>query len=102
MKIYSILIINTLSMGGLIFVLLFLNTYINDIFIPAQIKNGWYYFVRFLIVNIESLSILIILSKIFSRYIICSKMVNKITILDILTVLILSTIFFYHLWTQDL
>ena len=102
MKITLILLANFLFIILLIFVLIFLNTYFNSQIIKGDLKGIWHYVLRFLFVNLESVLILILFYKAIKTYIGNTQLNNRILVFDIFIILLLSGLFFFKIYQQDI
>ena len=102
MKTTLIILANFLFIVLLVFALIFLNTYFNSLIIKDNLKGGWLYILRFLIVNLESLLILTVFYKTIKTYIGSTQLSRGILVFDIFTIFLLSGLFFFKIYQQDI
>jgi len=102
MKTSLIVLANFLFIVLLIFALLFLNTYFNSLLIKDDLKGIWLYILRFLIVNLENILILTVFYKTIKTYIGNTQLSRGIFVFDIFTIFLLSGLFFFKIYQQDI
>ncbi len=84
------------------FALIFLNTYFNSLIIRDDLKGLWHYVLRFLLVNLESVLILTLFYKTIKTYVGNTQLSNRILAFDIFTILLLSGLFFFKIYQEDI
>jgi hypothetical protein len=102
MKTLLIIILDALFLGLLGFILLFLNTYINNNFISIENKGVGSYIIRFLIINVEAWILLFLLHKTLYKFFKIENLLNWILITNILIIVIISAIFFYYAFQKGI
>ena len=102
MKTIVIVLANLLFVIFLVLTLIFLNTYFNSLIIKDDLKGIWHYILRFLIVNLESILILTLFYKTVKIYVRDIQLSNRILMLDILIILLLSGLFFFKIYQEDI
>ena len=102
MKTIVIVLANILFVLFLVLTLIFLNTYFNSLIIKDDLKGIWNYILRFLIVNLESILILTLFYETVKIYVRDTQLSNRILMLDILIILLLSGLFFFKIYQEDI
>lgn len=106
LKYFLYTLYNTVALLIILFVLFYMNTFVNDILIPAFLKKnfGTEMVIRFLIAALEGVLLILLIHQINKRYFLQAKPGNVVTwtvVMEIAIIIIACAIMFYQIYQHD-
>lgn len=97
---------NAVALVIICFVLFYMNTFVNDIFIPAFLKNNFEteLTLRFLIAILEGVLLILVVDQLNKQYFLPDKSLNIVSwtlTSEIVITIIFCTILFYQIYQND-
>ena len=97
---------NAIALLIVLFGLFYMNTFVNEILIPAFLKKNFEteMVTRFLIATIEGVFLILLIRQLNRRYLLQSKTTNVVTwttIIEIAIIIIVCAIVFYQIYQHD-
>lgn len=106
LKYFLYTLYNTVALLIILFVLFYMNTFVNEILIPAFLKKnfGIEMVIRFLIAALEGVLLILFVHQLNKRYFLQAKSGNIViwtVVIEIAIIIIVCAIMFYQIYQHD-
>ena len=106
LKYFIYTLYNTVALLIILFLLFYMNTFVNEMLIPAFLKKnfGTEMIARFLIAILEGFLLILFVRQLNKRYLLQLKPANVVgwtTVIEIAIVIIVCAIMFYQIYQHD-